>query len=125
MSESESITCPECGLTSWHPEDVRYGWCANCEDYTSERAPLGEYGDREVTPEDRRRAVLHELANSRSNVRITEGMVRGLRQGQKAWLGKRWLARLRYRHSIGYGWLDWKLWWGSITPRPAPRWRRR
>jgi hypothetical protein len=41
---------------------------------------LDGYGSREITPEDRRRAVLHELANSRSNVRITEGMRRALRE---------------------------------------------
>lgn len=30
-----SITCPECHRTSWHPKDVEYGWCANCNTYTS------------------------------------------------------------------------------------------
>jgi hypothetical protein len=106
MSDPESITCPDCGLTSWHPEDVRYGWCANCEDYTSERMPLNElaeraslsafgYGEREVTPEDRRRAVLHELVNSRSNVRITEGMRRGLRRGKRRSWWRRAIQRVR------------------------------
>jgi hypothetical protein len=44
---------------------------------------LDGYGEREVTPEDRRRAVLHELVNSRSNVQITEGMRRGLQRGRR------------------------------------------
>ena len=25
-----SFTCPECGRTSWHPEDARYGYCGAC-----------------------------------------------------------------------------------------------
>ena len=25
-----SITCPICGRTSWHPEDVKQGWCNAC-----------------------------------------------------------------------------------------------
>lgn len=29
-----SITCPRCGRTSHHPEDVAQGWCAACRDYT-------------------------------------------------------------------------------------------
>ncbi len=44
---------------------------------------MNDYGEREVTPEDRRRAVLYELANSRSNVRITEGMRPGLQRGKR------------------------------------------
>jgi hypothetical protein len=29
---TESITCPDphCGMTSYHPQDVRWGWCAAC-----------------------------------------------------------------------------------------------
>lgn len=29
------ITCPTCQRTSYHPEDVRYGWCGHCCGYTS------------------------------------------------------------------------------------------
>ncbi len=29
-----SYTCPICGKTSHHPEDVRYGYCANCHAFT-------------------------------------------------------------------------------------------
>jgi hypothetical protein len=25
-----SITCPRCGLTSWHPDDVKHRYCGNC-----------------------------------------------------------------------------------------------
>lgn len=31
----QSITCPVCGMTSYHPKDVEYGYCGNCHDYTS------------------------------------------------------------------------------------------
>jgi hypothetical protein len=30
-----STTCPRCGLTSWHPVDVREGFCGNCHGWTS------------------------------------------------------------------------------------------
>jgi hypothetical protein len=56
---------------------------------------VNDYGEREVTPEDRRRAVLHELVNSRSNVRITEGMRRGLRRGKRRPLWRRAVEWIR------------------------------
>jgi hypothetical protein len=28
------ITCPKCGMTSYHPEDVKQGYCGNCHDFT-------------------------------------------------------------------------------------------
>jgi len=36
QSEPNSITCPRCGMTSYHPEDIRQGYCGNCHDWTSE-----------------------------------------------------------------------------------------
>ena len=30
MVEEESYTCPKCGMTSYHPEDVKHEYCANC-----------------------------------------------------------------------------------------------
>jgi hypothetical protein len=33
----ESITCPECGWTSYNPNDVREGYCGHCHDFTSPR----------------------------------------------------------------------------------------
>lgn len=32
-----SITCPACGKTSYHPEDIRHGWCSSCHAYTADR----------------------------------------------------------------------------------------
>jgi ribosomal protein L37E len=32
---SPVITCPRCGRTSHHPDDVREGYCAACHDWTS------------------------------------------------------------------------------------------
>lgn len=31
---SESFTCPECGAVSYHPEDVRQGYCGRCHAFT-------------------------------------------------------------------------------------------
>jgi len=33
----ESITCPNCGRTSWNPNDVREGYCGACHDWTTPR----------------------------------------------------------------------------------------
>lgn len=30
------ITCPRCHMTSYHPNDVREGYCGNCHDWTSD-----------------------------------------------------------------------------------------
>lgn len=30
-----SITCPKCGRTSWHPDDVRMGYCGACHAVTT------------------------------------------------------------------------------------------
>ena len=35
MSDRPSITCPRCGMTSYHPIDVREGYCGNCHDWTT------------------------------------------------------------------------------------------
>lgn len=29
-----SFTCPRCERTSWHPDDVREGYCGACHDWT-------------------------------------------------------------------------------------------
>lgn len=34
--QAVSITCPRCGATSYHPEDVRQGYCARCHWWTSD-----------------------------------------------------------------------------------------
>jgi hypothetical protein len=31
----DSITCPVCQMTSWHPADVGEGYCGHCHDWTS------------------------------------------------------------------------------------------
>lgn len=31
-----SITCPECGMTSHHPEDVRHRYCGRCHQFHNE-----------------------------------------------------------------------------------------
>jgi hypothetical protein len=34
-----SITCPECGLTSYNPTDIAEGFCGACHDWTGPRKP--------------------------------------------------------------------------------------
>lgn len=31
-----SITCPECGRTSYHPKDIEHGYCSACDWWTSD-----------------------------------------------------------------------------------------
>jgi len=35
VSEHPNITCPVCGMTSYHPKDIEHGWCGKCHDYTA------------------------------------------------------------------------------------------
>jgi hypothetical protein len=39
-TEQPSFTCPECGATSWHPQDVQYGYCGRCHAFTGANATL-------------------------------------------------------------------------------------
>ena len=32
------FTCPRCGRTSHHPEDIREGYCAHCHAWTGDEA---------------------------------------------------------------------------------------
>lgn len=34
--EHQSITCPRCGAKSYHPEDIRQGYCGMCQWWTSD-----------------------------------------------------------------------------------------
>src|SRR5690349_16044634 len=36
-----SITCPECGVTSYHPGDIEQGYCGRCHAWTSRPIELG------------------------------------------------------------------------------------
>lgn len=44
-ADLESFTCPDCGRTSYHPEDRRFGYCGACHAYTG--APAGQAASRE------------------------------------------------------------------------------
>jgi ribosomal protein L37E len=35
-----NITCPVCGMTSYHPRDIEMGWCAKCNAYTRPVDPM-------------------------------------------------------------------------------------
>ena len=32
--EELEFTCPRCGMTSYHPEDIREGYCGHCHNWT-------------------------------------------------------------------------------------------
>jgi ribosomal protein L37E len=31
-----SITCPDCGMRSFHPDDIKWGYCGSCHAFTQE-----------------------------------------------------------------------------------------
>ena len=31
---TQNITCPKCGMTSYHPVDIKEGYCDQCHDWT-------------------------------------------------------------------------------------------
>jgi len=35
LSPPDSITCPRCGFTSHHPEDIERRYCGRCRDFHS------------------------------------------------------------------------------------------
>ena len=35
--QQPSITCPVCGMTSYHPRDIKEGFCGKCDDWTTPR----------------------------------------------------------------------------------------
>jgi protein-arginine kinase activator protein McsA len=40
INRGDSITCPQCGMTSYHDVDIEMGFCANCGGYTSPVDPI-------------------------------------------------------------------------------------
>jgi hypothetical protein len=42
-----SFTCPVCGATSYHPDDIAQGYCGRCHDYT--RGPAVVIPDSHTT----------------------------------------------------------------------------
>lgn len=47
MSAPASFTCPRCGMTSHHPDDVRHQYCGNCHDFL---AGAGNFAGTEPPP---------------------------------------------------------------------------
>jgi hypothetical protein len=41
-TEQPSFTCPVCGMTSYHPEDIRQGYCGKCHGWTGGEWPTNE-----------------------------------------------------------------------------------
>jgi hypothetical protein len=44
LGTPEGITCPDCGMTSYHPADAAQGYCGNCHWWTSDPALAGTRG---------------------------------------------------------------------------------
>ena len=57
MTAPPSFTCPTCGATSYHPDDVRHGYCGHCHAFTGRGVRYGYdgsvYGDDPTVGEPR------------------------------------------------------------------------
>jgi hypothetical protein len=43
-SQQPSFLCPRCGMRSYNPNDIRWGYCGACHDYTGDPTePQGSY----------------------------------------------------------------------------------
>ena len=36
LDKEPSITCPKCGMTSFHPQDISHRFCGNCHQFHSD-----------------------------------------------------------------------------------------
>jgi len=63
VTDSAGFTCPRCGRTSYHPEDIREGYCGACRDWTG-RAAAGELGAQAVRDIDAIVTALAPLADA-------------------------------------------------------------
>ena len=52
MSDQPSITCPDCGMRSYNPNDIAEGYCGHCHDWTSFQEPGQPWPHRKVTFSD-------------------------------------------------------------------------
>lgn len=90
-NKQPSITCPRCGRTSYHPEDIRQGYCGACHWWTSDEQ-LGPLYDRVHPPEDEaREEIATALADPSLRTSNADEMAANL-----IWrLGKRGLGIMR------------------------------
>jgi hypothetical protein len=56
-----SITCPDCGMTSYSPGDIERGYCGNCHDFTSERGFAAKPDDEPFRDAGEARAYMEWL----------------------------------------------------------------
>lgn len=45
-SEYEYIECPKCKGKSFHPEDIKRGWCTGCNEFTHGEVKTKKAGDK-------------------------------------------------------------------------------
>lgn len=46
MTHPAGFTCPRCGRTSHHPDDVRHGYCGACHAFTGDDSGRRDYHER-------------------------------------------------------------------------------
>lgn len=67
MTDTPSITCPQCGMTSYHPKDVEHRYCGNCHQYHDMMQPprvISRWGEGKT----RRKALIQQLTERSDDV---------------------------------------------------------
>lgn len=109
-----SFTCPreECGATSHHPMDVRYGYCWRCHDFTGEPTAFifAPIPGRKPTPEQ---VAFSERVKDAVRHRFEAQPVRMLTDEERAALHERNLAAFRYEERMALS---------IVRPRRRRRW---
>lgn len=72
--DQPSITCPVCGMTSYHPEDIRQGYCGRCHDYTSPSSDgspelIGVFAMPTAQPSPEGRRIMQAISAAASRLR--------------------------------------------------------
>ena len=82
---AESFTCPKCGRTSHHPDDVREGYCGACHDWTGPQTRVEDPFNRSDTPGLRVQAQPIDTTDARQVVGVyTESSA--MHSRSKGWL---------------------------------------
>lgn len=71
MVEEESYTCPKCGMTSYHPEDIKHKYCGNC------------HMTREEVMRERLGGIYMEYRKGESGIRVRGQFISFLKEGQE------------------------------------------
>jgi hypothetical protein len=66
---ADSITCPQCGMTSYHPEDILQRYCGNCHRFHDEPPATFTDFDYHAHDNERDKSLWRSLRHDPKSVR--------------------------------------------------------